>query len=98
MRTQEDITIVKGLIEVNPETFETGVSGIFAGGDTVAFPGAIIESVRAARAAASSIDRFLGGDGDITDCFVQKNRLHLLDWAAMKTLPARQEKKQEKSR
>ena len=72
IETQEDIKIVRGLIEVNPETFETGVSGIFAGGDAVAFPGAIIESVRAARTADSSIDRFLEGDGDIIDCFVRK--------------------------
>ncbi len=52
-----------GVIEVDPMTLKTGIEGVFAGGDVTKGPGSVIEAIEAGRRAASSIDRFLGGDG-----------------------------------
>jgi formate dehydrogenase beta subunit len=47
---------------------ETDTPGIFAGGDIAKAPGSIVDAIAAGRRAARSIDTFLGGDGDISDC------------------------------
>jgi NADPH-dependent glutamate synthase beta subunit-like oxidoreductase len=54
-----------GVIEVNRDTFETKIKGIFAGGDIVSGPASVIDSVGQGRKAARSIDQYLGGDGII---------------------------------
>jgi NADPH-dependent glutamate synthase beta subunit-like oxidoreductase len=46
-------------------TSATPSPGIFAAGDLVAGPSTIIDAIAAGRKAASAIDRFLGGDGDL---------------------------------
>lgn len=53
----------KDLIVVNPDTQETDISGVFAGGDVAQGPGTVIEAIAAGKKAANGIDRFLGGDG-----------------------------------
>jgi heterodisulfide reductase subunit A len=45
----------------DPETLETSIPGVFAGGDAVTGPGTIIEAIGHGRKAATSIDRFLRG-------------------------------------
>jgi NADH dehydrogenase/NADH:ubiquinone oxidoreductase subunit G len=45
----------------------TSRKGVFAGGDCVLGPASVIESIAQGRQAASAIDRFLGGKGDITE-------------------------------
>lgn len=55
----------KGLISVDVSTLSTSLEGIFAGGDVVKGPASIIEAVSQGQLAASSIDRYLGGDGNI---------------------------------
>jgi NADPH-dependent glutamate synthase beta subunit-like oxidoreductase len=57
--------IERGLIAIDPETLETTLQGIFAGGEAVSGPGAMIEAMASAKRAAAAIDRFLGGDGII---------------------------------
>ncbi len=47
-------------LAVNPETFETNVPGIFAGGDFVTGPRDVIRVIADGRKAASSIHTFLG--------------------------------------
>jgi NADPH-dependent glutamate synthase beta subunit-like oxidoreductase len=54
-----------GTIKVNKDTLETGIVGIFAGGDIVSGPASVIEAVGHGRKAARSIDDFLGGNGNI---------------------------------
>jgi len=66
------ITIENGLIKVDPETYETDLSGVFAGGDAAKAPGTIIDAIAAGRKAAESIDRFLGGDGLIDEILVER--------------------------
>jgi NADPH-dependent glutamate synthase beta subunit-like oxidoreductase len=62
----------RGLISVNPESQETGMPGIFAGGDVGKGPGAIIDAIAAGRRAAVAMDKFLGGDGLISETFAEK--------------------------
>jgi heterodisulfide reductase subunit A-like polyferredoxin len=52
----------RGTVRVNPISLETGVKGIFAGGDMVTGPGTIVESMAHGRKAAISIDRYLRGE------------------------------------
>ena len=52
----------RGTIQVNPISLQTGVKGIFAGGDMVTGPGTIVESMAHGRKAAISIDRYLRGE------------------------------------
>lgn len=66
------ITIENGLIKVDHETLETGISGVFAGGDAAKAPGTIIDAIAAGRRAAESIDRSLGGDGIIDEALVER--------------------------
>ncbi len=57
--------VSRGLIETG-EDGATNVPGVFAGGDAAKAPGSIIEAIAAGRRAAESIDRHLGGAGDIS--------------------------------
>jgi NADH-quinone oxidoreductase subunit F len=54
-------------IEVDPDTLATSREGIFAGGDVVSGPASVIEAIAAGRQAAISIDKFLGGKGEIEE-------------------------------
>jgi formate dehydrogenase beta subunit len=55
----------RGLIKANPETLQTKIEGIFAGGDIVSGPASVIDAIGHGRKAAKSIDKYLGGDGKI---------------------------------
>jgi len=48
-------------LAIHPDTYATGVEGIFAGGDIVTGPAMVIEAVAAGKRAATSIDRYLRG-------------------------------------
>ncbi|MEE8473160.1 MAG: NADH-ubiquinone oxidoreductase-F iron-sulfur binding region domain-containing protein [Dehalococcoidia bacterium] len=52
-------------ITVDPDSMATSRSGVFAGGDCVIGPASVIEAIAHGRQAAISIDRYLGGSGDI---------------------------------
>ncbi len=54
-----------GGIEVDGGTMKSSMEGVFAGGDAVSGPASVIKAIRDGRKAASSIDRYLGGSGDI---------------------------------
>ena len=58
-------TTSEGTIEALVDTLETSKAGVFAGGDAVTGPASVIEAIAAGRKVASSIDRYLGGSGDI---------------------------------
>ena len=47
---------------VNPDTLETSIKGVFAGGDCIRGPDTVIQSIADGRKAALSIDKYLGGD------------------------------------
>lgn len=54
-------------IEVNPDTLATSRDGVFAGGDVVSGPASVIEAIAAGRQVAISIDKYLGGKGEIEE-------------------------------
>ncbi len=67
------ITVDRGLIVVDENTLETGMKGVYAGGDVAAVPGAIIYAIAAGRKAATSIDEALGGTGDIEEVLFERD-------------------------
>jgi len=54
-------------IQVDPDSLATAREGIFAGGDAVSGPASVIEAIAAGRQAAISIDKYLGGNGEIDE-------------------------------
>jgi len=46
---------------VDAETLETGVGGVFAGGDCVTGPNTVVEAIAAGKTAAETIEHFLNG-------------------------------------
>lgn len=57
-------TIVVNNLETNKET---SVKGIFAAGDAIYGTKSVIMAIQSGREAASEIDRYLGGNGDISE-------------------------------
>ncbi|RKY82471.1 ferredoxin [candidate division KSB1 bacterium] len=53
-----------GTIKVN-EDMSTSREGVYAGGDVVTGPASVIKAIAAGTKAASSIDKYLGGDGEM---------------------------------
>jgi len=54
-------------IDVDPDSLATDKEGVFAGGDVVKGPASVIEAIAHGRLAAVSIDKYLGGEGDIEE-------------------------------
>ena len=46
------------------------MKGVFAGGDVVSGPASVIEAIEVGRKAAISIDKYLGGNGQIDQKFI----------------------------
>jgi len=54
-----------GTIKVDPVNMGTTARGIFAGGDCVSGPASVIDAIAAGQKAAMSIDKLLGGSGEL---------------------------------
>jgi len=76
------------VIEVNPYTMQTAIPHVFAAGDGVTGPSAVIEAVAGAHKAVEAIDRFLRGE-DLTLYSEQQKSLPPpgTDWAPMPKKP-----------
>jgi NADPH-dependent glutamate synthase beta subunit-like oxidoreductase/ferredoxin len=72
LETGSPIAVKRGLIVVDEMTLETGMKGVYAGGDVAAASGAIIHAVAAGRKGASSIDKALGGTGEIEEVLFER--------------------------
>jgi len=59
-----------GRLRVDQDNLATDRKGVFAGGDVVTGPSSVIEAIAAGRKAASAIDKYLGGDGEIDETLV----------------------------
>ena len=60
----KDIDIKNGMISVN-KNMQTKIPGVFAGGEVARGPSSVVEAVADGATAASAIDKYLGGDGNI---------------------------------
>jgi NADPH-dependent glutamate synthase beta subunit-like oxidoreductase/NAD-dependent dihydropyrimidine dehydrogenase PreA subunit len=67
MDLKGEVRVENDCIAYDTETLETGMPGVFVGGDVAKAPGTIIDAIAAGRRAACSIDTYLGGDGDISE-------------------------------
>jgi NADPH-dependent glutamate synthase beta subunit-like oxidoreductase len=76
-----DLKTERGLISINEENLETNLPGVYAGGDVGKGPGAIIDAIAAGRKAASGIDIFLGGNGDIEEELAERANTSAYDGA-----------------
>ena len=56
------------------DSMVTDVPGVFAAGDVVTGTKSVIEAVAAARRTVQEMDRFLGGDGDISDELIEPEK------------------------
>ncbi len=61
MTCKELKTTRKGTLEVDPDTLQTSMPGVFAGGDVVSGAATVISAMGQAKKAAHSIDKFLRG-------------------------------------
>jgi len=60
------VALAKGdFVQVDTGSLATDKAGVFAGGDLVTGPASIIDAIAQGRRAAESIDKFLGGSGQI---------------------------------
>lgn len=55
-------TTRKGTLEVNPDTLQTSMPGVFAGGDVVSGAATVISAMGQAKKAAASMNRYLRGE------------------------------------
>ena len=60
----------RGRVIADEEKLSTSRKGVFAGGDLVSGPASVIEALQAGRIAASSIDKYLGGTGEIDQKYI----------------------------
>lgn len=60
----------KGTYIVVDEHQQTSMEGVFAAGDVTYGTASVVKAVASGRCAASAIDRYLGGDGDIDETLV----------------------------
>lgn len=83
---------------VDPDSLMTERSGVFAGGDVVSGPASVIEAIAVGRQAASSIDKYLGGDGNIDKVLIdpQEDQVFTLEEGERHRVPIRMLKVQER--
>jgi len=65
----------RGRVIADKDTLETSEKGVFAGGDLISGPASVIEAIQMGRVAARSIDKFLGGSGEIEKELVEKDEV-----------------------
>jgi NADPH-dependent glutamate synthase beta subunit-like oxidoreductase len=54
-------------LKVDEESLQIDSQGVFASGDVVTGPASIVSAIGQGRKAAEAIDRYLGGDGDVSE-------------------------------
>ena len=55
-------TTKKGTLEVNPDTLQTSMAGVFAGGDVVSGAATVVSAMGQAKKAAASMNKYLRGE------------------------------------
>lgn len=67
----KEIAVKGNRLSVKKDSLETALDGVFAGGDIVSGPASIISGIAHGRSAASEIDKYLGGNGDISETLAE---------------------------
>jgi len=81
---QKGIETAASGIEARDVDLMTGEPGVFAGGDVVGGPASIISAIAHGRKAASAIDQYLGGSGNIDEILTEPGKtVELPDHATM---------------
>jgi formate dehydrogenase beta subunit len=62
-------------IQANDDTMATSRQGVWAGGDAVTGPDSVIRAIAAGRKAAISIDKYLGGSGNIEEELTRERKI-----------------------
>jgi formate dehydrogenase beta subunit len=78
LKDERNIHFRAGYIETTNSDLATGEKGVFAGGDVVSGPDSILGAIAHGRRAASAIDRYMGGDGDISEVLAEPEEEVLL--------------------
>lgn len=66
------VELFRGSFIKTNEALETDKNGVFAAGDAVYGTKSVVEAIASGRQAAMSIDRYLGGDGNIEECLYDR--------------------------
>jgi len=67
-----------GTIVINPETLETNLKGVFAGGDAVTGPSTVIEAMSAGKLAADMIDKYIKGKPLVREYMVTRPSVYVM--------------------
>lgn len=62
-------------IGADKASLQTNIQGVFAGGEVVSGPASVIEAIALGRTAAMSMDKYLGGDGEMEEILLEKEDL-----------------------
>lgn len=78
LETEEGLEISKwGTIVINPETLETNLKSVFAGGDVVTGPSTVIEAMSAGKLAAEMIDKYIKGKPLVREYTVTRPSIYI---------------------
>lgn len=69
---QMGIELINNAYAKTNEDLETSMKGVYAAGDVVTGTKSVIEAIASGRKSAEEIDKYLGGDGDITEVLLDK--------------------------
>jgi len=69
-----ELELVNGAYIKTNDKLETSMEGVFAAGDVVTGTKSVIEAIAAGRKSAEEIDKYLGGDGDISEQLVEAEK------------------------
>ncbi len=74
-------------ITVDANTMETSRKGVWAGGDAVTGPAFVIQAIANGRTAASSIDKYLGGSGNIDEVLTKERKIGICAGLTAESFP-----------
>jgi len=70
------VALFRGSFINTDDQMLTSEGGVFATGDVIYGTKSVIEAIASGRQAAVNIDKYLGGNGDISEAFHEKNKLN----------------------
>ena len=73
--TGNGLELDRGTFKVDPRSMATSEQGVFAGGDCVSGPATVVEAIAAGKRAASAIDKYLGGSGQVVPLAKHERKL-----------------------